>query len=316
MADLVPARVWETVTVSGTGTVTLSGTAKNNTYQTFGAALASGKVVRYCIVDSTAGAWEFGIGTYTGPSPGTLTRTATQSSNAGALVNFAGNSCDVFVDYPMAVQGGGSANAGLIAALTSAGLLDGSMLQGTSFRAVPFVPGSWYSEEVPNAGAYTGWTTSLIFVPFMVNAAHTFQNIGLYCQTAPSVSTTFRLGVYADNGSSYPGSLLVDCGDCVVTATGRVAAASAPGALPQGLVWLCVGTPASLNSGAFAGISQQVNPFRWISGDAGPNVGQYKVSRVYSGAAWTGSGALPATAPTSGANWNGNSGGWAIGLQA
>lgn len=315
MTDLVPARVWETVTVSGTGTMTLPGTPKSNTYQTFGAALASGKVVRYSIVDSTAGAWEFGVGTYTGPSPGTLTRTATQSSNAGALVDFAGNSCDVFVDYPMAVQAGGSANAGLIAALTSAGLLDGSMLQGTSFRAVPYVSGSWYSDLSLNTSAYIGWTTSLIFVPFMVNAAHTFQNIGLYCQTAPSASTTFRLGVYADNGSSYPGNLLVDCGDCVVTATGRIAATSAPGALPQGLVWLCVGTPASLNSGAFAGISQNSNKFYWLGGDAGPFSGVEPVCRIYGGAAWTGSGALPATAP-SGAGWNGRSDGWAIGLQA
>ena len=81
-----------TTATTGTGTITL-GSAVDG-YQTFAAAgVTDAAVVSYAIEDGTA--WEIGTGTYTA-SGTTLSRTVTESSNAGAAINLSGNAV-VFV---------------------------------------------------------------------------------------------------------------------------------------------------------------------------------------------------------------------------
>ena len=93
----VADRVWESTTTTGTGAVSLGGA--HTGYQAFSAAFASGTVIYYCITDGTN--WEVGIGTVTTGTPWTLSRiTVLASSNAGALVNFAAGTKDVFCDQP------------------------------------------------------------------------------------------------------------------------------------------------------------------------------------------------------------------------
>jgi len=97
MALVLKDRVKETSTTAGTGTLTLAGAAAG--FQSF-AAIGNGNTTYYAIVDSTAGTWEVGIGTYTS-SGTTLSRdTVLSSSNSGSLVTFSSNSKDVFVTYP------------------------------------------------------------------------------------------------------------------------------------------------------------------------------------------------------------------------
>jgi hypothetical protein len=70
--------------------------------------IGDGNTTYYTITDSTTSAWEVGLGTYTA-SGTTLSRdTVLDSSNAGALVDFAAGTKDVFVAYPAerAVIGG------------------------------------------------------------------------------------------------------------------------------------------------------------------------------------------------------------------
>jgi hypothetical protein len=77
--------------------LTLAGASAG--FQSF-AAVGNGNTTYYAIVDSTAGTWEVGIGTYTS-SGTTLSRdTVLSSSNSGSLVTFSSNSKDVFVTYP------------------------------------------------------------------------------------------------------------------------------------------------------------------------------------------------------------------------
>jgi hypothetical protein len=105
MALVLKDRVKETSTTTGTGTLTLGGAASG--FQSF-AAIGDGNTTYYAIVDSAAGAWEVGIGTYTS-SGTTLSRgTVLESSNSGSLVDFGAGSKDVFVSYPAerAVVGG------------------------------------------------------------------------------------------------------------------------------------------------------------------------------------------------------------------
>lgn len=88
-------RVKDTTTTTGTGSVTLSGTAPTG-FRTFASAYAVGNPhIPYAIVGAT-GEWEVGDGTLTAST--TLQRYEVYaSSNGGALVNFSAGTKDVFV---------------------------------------------------------------------------------------------------------------------------------------------------------------------------------------------------------------------------
>lgn len=97
MALVLKDRVKETSTTTGTGTITLAGASTG--FQSF-SVIGNGNTTFYSIVDSGAGTWEVGLGTYTS-SGTTLSRdTVLESSNSGSLVNFGAGSKDVFCTYP------------------------------------------------------------------------------------------------------------------------------------------------------------------------------------------------------------------------
>jgi len=98
MALVVADRVKETSTTAGTGTLTLAGASAG--FQSF-AVIGNGNTTYYSIVDSTAGTWEVGIGTYTS-SGTTLARTTVLANSSGTTspISFAANSKDVFATYP------------------------------------------------------------------------------------------------------------------------------------------------------------------------------------------------------------------------
>jgi hypothetical protein len=97
MALVLKDRVQETSTTAGTGTLTLAGAVAG--FQSF-AAIGNGNTTYYSIVDSVAGTWEVGIGTYTS-SGTTLSRDTVLSSSSGtSLISFAANSKSVFCTYP------------------------------------------------------------------------------------------------------------------------------------------------------------------------------------------------------------------------
>lgn len=90
-------RVKESSTTTGTGTLTLGGAESG--FQSF-AAIGDGNTTYYAIVDSAAGTWEVGIGTYTLSGTTLARNTVLESSNSGNLVNFGAGAKDVFVTYP------------------------------------------------------------------------------------------------------------------------------------------------------------------------------------------------------------------------
>ena len=97
MTLVVKDRVKEASTTAGTGTLTLNGASSG--FDAF-SVIGNGNTTYYCITDSGTGDWEVGVGTYSTTGP-TLARTAVlSSSNSGNLVNFTGNSKDVFCTQP------------------------------------------------------------------------------------------------------------------------------------------------------------------------------------------------------------------------
>lgn len=92
MATKLGNRAWMSTITAGTGTITL-GSALSG-YQSFAAAgVSDGETVRYTIIDGAN--WEIGTGVYTS-SGTTLSRTPSESSNAGAAINLSG-SASVFI---------------------------------------------------------------------------------------------------------------------------------------------------------------------------------------------------------------------------
>ena len=91
-------RVKDTTTSTGTGSITLSGTAPTG-YQTFANAFDIGDsvVFTYCIVNNTSGQWETGAG-YLSAST-TLERYEVMDGSSGQYipVNFSAGTKDVFV---------------------------------------------------------------------------------------------------------------------------------------------------------------------------------------------------------------------------
>lgn len=94
MTLIIADRVKDTTTTTGTGSITLSGTAPAG-YRTFSSVMSTNDTCYYSIV-STSGDWEVGLGTLTGST--TLARTRVlSSSNSNALVSFAAGTHDVFI---------------------------------------------------------------------------------------------------------------------------------------------------------------------------------------------------------------------------
>lgn len=92
-------RVKDTTTSTGTGNLTLSGTAPSG-YQTFNTAFALGDSNAFCYAISGGAEWETGVG-YLSAST-TLVRAEVFDGSSGAFtaVNFSAGSKDVFCTAP------------------------------------------------------------------------------------------------------------------------------------------------------------------------------------------------------------------------
>lgn len=95
MALVLANRVKDTTTTTGTGTVTLSGTAPSG-FQNF-SVIGNGNTTYYTITGGTQ--WEVGIGTYTS-SGTTLSRDTVLASSTGSKLDLAAGTKDVFVTLP------------------------------------------------------------------------------------------------------------------------------------------------------------------------------------------------------------------------
>jgi hypothetical protein len=106
---------------------------------------------------------------------------------------------------------------------------------------------AWYTS--PRSGTALSGTAlvaaRMYAMPFLSPKAITLDRIGVYVSTLST--TTARLGIYADGGNCYPGSLLLDAGTIDVTSTGAKTITISQALAVNTLCWLvivCAATPA------------------------------------------------------------------------
>jgi hypothetical protein len=132
MAWVEHPRVSESITVTGTGSITTGTVATANNY-TFASACAIGDTFPLWIVDKTTtpATLDYCIGTYTATD--TVSRTAVAGRT---LVSFAGNACDVFIArLPSVMTSGGASSQGLPVVISSTGNIDTSLVPGIPVNA-------------------------------------------------------------------------------------------------------------------------------------------------------------------------------------
>lgn len=109
------------------------------------------------------------------------------------------------------------------------------------------------------SGAYVqgqqGLSTSLTLVygdlrlsPFIVTQPLAISAMGAEFTTAGDVNSVFRMGLYADDGTGFPGLLIVDAGS-ISTGTGNAGSVSTSGV--PGVYMNTIGSPPTLEPGIF-----------------------------------------------------------------
>lgn len=100
--------------------------------------------------------------------------------------------------------------------------------------------GKWLTSAPAEATSQTyGLDADKIYAyPLPITRALTIDRLGLFVSVA-AVGGNARIGIYNDNGSGYPGSLLLDAGAVDISTTG-IKAIIIDQALTKGLYWLAV----------------------------------------------------------------------------
>lgn len=100
----------------------------------------------------------------------------------------------------------------------------------------------WYTSPGTGTALTTGAGTVNVLraIPFIVSKITTVDQMAINVTTVGAGGAgTARVGIYADNGNSYPGVLVVDAGTAVTTSTGvKTFTTGLPVTLDPGLYWL------------------------------------------------------------------------------
>lgn len=183
-------RVKETSTTTGTGTYSLAGAATG--YRAFSAAFATADTVYYCVEDGTD--WEVGIGTLTTGTPWTLARTTIlASSNAGAAVNWAAGTRNVFCTAAAGALAGKETlwiPAGALTARTTNGPAAGSVETTTNKVMVKTLDYDQTTAEYAQFSARMpkGWNRGTITAYFLWSSAISGTNAVVWGLQAVAIS--------------------------------------------------------------------------------------------------------------------------------
>jgi hypothetical protein len=112
--------------------------------------------------------------------------------------------------------------------------------------AASLQPGSYgFSSSKQSTGA--GANEEMILTPVYFHRSVTIDRLGCEVTTAGNAGSVGRLGVYADNGNLYPGTLLLDAGTVAADSTG-IKEVTVSLVIPVGVVWVGLAVQAATSS--------------------------------------------------------------------
>lgn len=203
MAFIVADRVMESSTTTGTGAFTLAGAY--TAYRTFGSVMSTSDTTKYVIeaIDANGnptGAWEVGIGTYSGTN--TLTRTSVEaSSNSNNAVDFAAGTKRVMMDASAALLNSFLKNSNNLSDVSNADTARGNLTAAKSGA----VTGSGLTQATSRLLGRTTASTGAI-EEISVSAPLTLSSgaLGLSSYEAgpPTPPTTADLATWDNQGTS------------------------------------------------------------------------------------------------------------------
>jgi len=198
MAFITADRVKDTSTTTGTGNITVSGSAPFG-YRTFSTVLSASDTFYYCIQGQATAEWEVGLGTYVSSNQFART-TVLASSASGSAVSFSSGTKNVFITLPanktLQLDAAASPTAGAILygtgsmlAYTAVGT-SGQFLQSTGSGAPTWAPLGSVGTSISNGNSNVNIASSNGAVTVATNGTtamtvDTSQNVGIGT-TSPS----------------------------------------------------------------------------------------------------------------------------------
>ena len=251
MAHVTGDRVKDTSTTTGTGDITVSGSAPTGFRTLSTVATADGDTLFLAIVGGAE--WETSLATRVSANVYTRT-TILASSNAGSAVSFAAGTKDVFLTLPAARVADDTAyasswNGDTIRPPSKNAVYDKLVSVDASLRPA-FIAGNWYS-PIPYASYTVGAALvqdSARFLPFVLQHAITISDLGARITTLHAANN-IQLAIYANDPTTGrpTGSELAATGDITTASTGTVSAdiTGSDVTLQPGLYWMAVNSSAS-----------------------------------------------------------------------
>lgn len=166
-----------------------------------------------------------------------------------------------------------------------------------SYDGAPsFAPGSYYITNSPGSTSTASIGQGILrLLPWYIQSGVSLTRIGAEVTAAGDAGSKFRLGIYADNGSGYPGALVLDAGQ-INGDSNTVQEVTITQSLTPGLYWI---------GGATQSVSSTAPTYRVVTtwhptvpmstGASAPTAGQLVVGYQQSSV----TGGLPATFTTS-----------------
>ena len=191
--------VQETVSVGGTGNITLGGASPG--FNTFSDYFADGPGISYWIADGND--WETGIGHLTTGQTILVRDDILRRSVAG-----------VVTDLPAAMN---------VSTSATVSVRPSALMQSAGF--LTFTPGSIYYDIPDNFGSPPGNITpaanTLYFLSSFLLFPRKIAQLGIDVLTLDAAATNTRAGIYTANPDGSPSALIADTGNIDISTTGR-----------------------------------------------------------------------------------------------